>query len=62
VHHFQPRIPFYNLPRCRAAVPAFRDVPPLAIRRSLHSLRLRLVDEAAGRMVSWKEMRALRTD
>lgn len=59
VHHFQPRVPFYNLPRCRAAVPAFRDVPPLAIRRSLHSLRLRLVDEPGGRMVSWAEVRAL---
>jgi acyl-lipid omega-6 desaturase (Delta-12 desaturase) len=60
VHHFQPRIPFYNLPRCRAAVPAFRAVPPLAVRRSLHSLRLRLVDEAGGRMVSWTEVKALR--
>ena len=60
VHHFQPRVPFYNLPRCRAAVPAFRAVPPLAIRRSLHSLRLRLVDEASGRMVSWAEVRAPR--
>jgi acyl-lipid omega-6 desaturase (Delta-12 desaturase) len=61
VHHFQPRVPFYNLPRCRAAVPAFCAVPPLAIRRSLHSLRLRLVDEAGGRMVSWAELRALRS-
>jgi acyl-lipid omega-6 desaturase (Delta-12 desaturase) len=60
VHHVQPRIPFYNLPRCHAAVPAFQAVSPLTIRRSLHSLRLRLVDESRSRMVSWPEVRALR--
>ncbi|RPJ72769.1 MAG: fatty acid desaturase, partial [Acidobacteria bacterium] len=58
VHHVQPRIPFYNLPRCQAAVPAFRDVPPLTLRRSLQSLRLRLVDESRQRMVGWAELKA----
>jgi acyl-lipid omega-6 desaturase (Delta-12 desaturase) len=60
VHHLQPRVPFYNLPGCRAAVPTLRAVPPLTIRRSVSSLRLRLVDEAGGRMVSWTELRAPR--
>jgi len=58
VHHVQPRIPFYNLPRCQAAVPAFQAVPPLTLRRSLRSLRLRLVDEDRRRMVGWSELRA----
>jgi hypothetical protein len=45
-----------------ALVPTFiRDVPPLSIRGSLHSLRLRLVDEPEGRMVTWAEWRALQS-
>lgn len=53
IHHVQPRIPFYNLQRCQDAVPAFQAVPPLTLRRSLDSLRLRLVDETGRRMVSY---------
>ncbi|HSK08945.1 MAG TPA: fatty acid desaturase [Vicinamibacterales bacterium] len=56
IHHVQPRIPFYNLQQCQEAVPAFQAVPPLTIRRSLHSLRLRLVDESRGRMVRLSEI------
>jgi acyl-lipid omega-6 desaturase (Delta-12 desaturase) len=55
IHHVQPRIPFYNLQRCQDAIPLFQAVPPLTIRRSLHSLRLRLVDEERRRMVTWAE-------
>lgn len=62
IHHVQPRIPFYNLQRCQAAIPAFQAVPPLTIRRSLHSLRLRLVDEADRRMVTWAELEARRAE
>jgi acyl-lipid omega-6 desaturase (Delta-12 desaturase) len=53
IHHVQPRIPFYNLQSCQAAIPVFQAVPSLTIRRSLHSLRLRLVDEERQRMVTW---------
>ena len=47
--------PFYGLPECQDTIPAFQAVPPLTFRRSLHSLRLRLVDETGQRMVTWKE-------
>jgi omega-6 fatty acid desaturase (delta-12 desaturase) len=57
IHHVQPRIPFYNLQRCQDAVPAFQAVPPLTLRRSLDSLRLRLVDETGSRMVGWAAAR-----
>lgn len=57
VHHVQPRIPFYNLPRCQKAVPAFQEVPPLTMLGSLRSLRIRLVDESRQRMVSWAEVK-----
>ena len=53
IHHVQPRIPFYNLQRCQDAIPAFQAVPALTLRRSLDSLRLRLVDETYRRMVGW---------
>lgn len=58
VHHVQPRVPFYNLLECQTTIPAFQAVPPLTIRRSLHSLRLRLVDETERRMVTWREVEA----
>jgi omega-6 fatty acid desaturase (delta-12 desaturase) len=58
IHHVQPRIPFYSLQSCQDAVPAFHAVPPLTVRRSLHSLRLRLVDEERQRMVTWAEVAA----
>jgi acyl-lipid omega-6 desaturase (Delta-12 desaturase) len=57
IHHVQPRIPLYNLQRCQDAIPAFQAVPPLTLRRSLHSLRLRLLDEAAGGMVTLAAVR-----
>jgi omega-6 fatty acid desaturase (delta-12 desaturase) len=56
IHHVQPRIPFYNLQRCQDAIPAFQTVPPLTLRRSLDSLRLRLLDESDRRMVTWAEV------
>jgi omega-6 fatty acid desaturase (delta-12 desaturase) len=56
IHHVQPRIPFYNLQACQDTVPAFQEVPALTIRRSLDALRLRLFDEAEGRMVTWTDV------
>jgi omega-6 fatty acid desaturase (delta-12 desaturase) len=61
IHHVQPRIPFYNLQSCQAAIPEFQAVPVLTIRRSLHSLRLRLVDEDRRHMVTWTDFGAERT-
>ena len=62
IHHVQPRIPFYNLQSCQDAVPAFQTVPALTIRRSLHSLRLRLVDADRRRMVTWAGVAAERAE
>jgi omega-6 fatty acid desaturase (delta-12 desaturase) len=56
IHHVQPRIPFYNLQECQDGVAAFQAVPPLTIRRSLDSLRMRVYDEAAGCMVTWADV------
>jgi omega-6 fatty acid desaturase (delta-12 desaturase) len=58
VHHVQPRIPFYNLQRCQAAVSAFQAVRPLTVRGSLRSLHLRLWDDTNQRLIRWREFRA----
>ncbi len=60
IHHIQPRIPFYNLKRCQDTIPAFQSVPPLGLRRSLDSLRLRVWDDTHRRMVSWDSVDAAR--
>ena len=57
IHHLSPAFPNYNLERCQAAIPTFQSVPRLSIRRSLHALRLRLVDEARRRVVTLRELR-----
>ncbi len=56
IHHLGPRIPNYNLPRVYRENPVFQ-VKPLTIRESLKSLRLRLWDEANGRLVGWDALR-----
>jgi omega-6 fatty acid desaturase (delta-12 desaturase) len=60
IHHVQPRVPFYNLQPCQDTIPAFQAVPPLTLRRSLHSLRLRLFDEATRSMVTLASVKAER--
>ena len=57
IHHVQPRIP--TLQQClQDAVPALQAVPPLTLRRSLDTLRLRLVNETERRMVTWGQVKA----
>lgn len=52
LHHVRPGIPNYRLQECLDAIPEVR-IPPLTIRGSLHSVRLKLYDEKSGRMVGW---------
>ncbi len=54
IHHLRAGIPNYNLERCYLAVPAVQKVPPITIKPSLESLWMNLIDEQAGRMVSFK--------
>jgi acyl-lipid omega-6 desaturase (Delta-12 desaturase) len=60
VHHLSARVPNYNLPRAHAANPAFRDVPTLTLWEGLMAVRLKLWDEEAGRLVTWREARRSR--
>ncbi|MBN1222780.1 MAG: hypothetical protein JXB23_05995 [Candidatus Aminicenantes bacterium] len=53
VHHVRPLIPNYNLEECYKSEPVLQNVKPITIRDSLHSLRLRLWDEAEEKLVSF---------
>ncbi len=55
IHHLSPKIPNYMLERCHAENPIFHSAPTLTLSTSLHSLSLRLYDEASGRMVGFAQ-------
>jgi len=53
VHHLQPRIPNYHLPRVLNDHPDLSAVPTLTLWGSLRCVRLALWDEQRGRLVSF---------
>lgn len=55
IHHLAPGIPNYNLERAQREVAALQEVPALRFRDVVHSLTLRLYDEAADQMVGFRE-------
>jgi omega-6 fatty acid desaturase (delta-12 desaturase) len=57
VHHLNARIPYYNLPRAHRASPMFAAVPTLSLWDGLRSVRLKLWDEHAGRLVTFAQAR-----
>ncbi|MGH2893669.1 MAG: fatty acid desaturase [Solirubrobacteraceae bacterium] len=57
VHHLNARIPNYNLPRAHAASPMFAAVPTLSLWDGLRSVRLKLWDEQANRLVTFAQAR-----
>ena len=57
VHHLNPRIPSYNLQRAHDSSPMFAAVPTLSLWDGLRSVRLKLWDEQAGRLVTFAQAR-----
>jgi len=57
VHHLNTKIPSYNLQRAHDHVSIFRDVPAVSLWDGLRAVRLKLWDEDAARLVTWKERR-----
>ncbi len=51
VHHFNPRIPLYNLRRCHFALDAMMPMRRIGWAEALRSFRLKLWDEDAERLV-----------
>lgn len=61
IHHLSLRIPNYNLQECHEADPLFQQVKPITLLGSLKSLKLRLWDENAKRLISFRRARLFRT-
>jgi omega-6 fatty acid desaturase (delta-12 desaturase) len=57
VHHLSAKIPNYNLQRAHEESPIFADVPILTFADGVRSLRLKLIDPDAGRLLTWREAR-----
>jgi omega-6 fatty acid desaturase (delta-12 desaturase) len=57
VHHLNSRIPNYNLQRAHDENPIFHAVPTLTLMDGMRSTRLKLWDEASGRMVGFAHAR-----
>lgn len=58
IHHLDPRIPYYNLPRCHRAHPLMARAPELTVLDTIRCFRRNLYDEEQGRMVSFRSLRA----
>jgi omega-6 fatty acid desaturase (delta-12 desaturase) len=59
VHHLDPKIPNYNLQRAHEEQPLLRSVPSMTFGDGIRAVRLKLWDEPAQRMVTWKQARAI---
>ena len=56
VHHLNPLVPNYRLSSAHDAVQALCPVPPLSLRSGLRAPWLTLWDEAAGRLVGFRDV------
>jgi acyl-lipid omega-6 desaturase (Delta-12 desaturase) len=59
VHHLSAKIPNYNLQRAHDESPIFAEVPVLTFADGVRSVRLKLIDPAGGRLVTWRQARGL---
>jgi omega-6 fatty acid desaturase (delta-12 desaturase) len=59
VHHLSAKIPNYNLQRAHDESPIFRDVPVLGLGDGLRAVRLKVIDRESGRLLTWREVKAL---
>ncbi len=57
IHHLCSRIPFYRLPLCLRQHPEMANVGRITLRQSFACVRLVLWDEAANRLISFRELR-----
>jgi omega-6 fatty acid desaturase (delta-12 desaturase) len=58
VHHLGPRIPNYNLQRCHDENEMFHDVTVLTVASAIKTMRLKVWDEEAKRLVPIRELEA----
>jgi omega-6 fatty acid desaturase (delta-12 desaturase) len=58
IHHLQPRIPNYNLQRAHDENEFLHAAPVLTLWCGLKTVRLKLYDEASGRLVTFRQANA----
>ena len=56
-HHLSAKIPNYNLQRAHDGIPLLRNVPKLSLAEALGTVRFKLWDEDAARLVTWRDLR-----
>jgi omega-6 fatty acid desaturase (delta-12 desaturase) len=57
VHHLNHKIPNYNLQRAHDSHPAFAQVPTIGIADGMRAVRLKLIDERSGKLVTFAQAR-----
>lgn len=60
VHHLAAKIPFYRLPEVIRDYPELKDVSRITLLQSFKCVKLTLWDEAAGRLISFREEKLAR--
>jgi omega-6 fatty acid desaturase (delta-12 desaturase) len=60
VHHLCSKIPYYRLPKVLREHPELGTIGRLTLWDSIKCVRLTLWDEAQQKLVSFREMRAMR--
>ena len=58
IHHLDPRIPYYYLPRCHRSHPFMARTQVLTIFDTIECFRRNLYDEDKGQMVSFRSLRS----
>lgn len=59
IHHLSPKIPNYNLERCHRENQMFESIKAVTFVSSMRTINLRLWDEEAGQLISFKQSRNL---
>jgi omega-6 fatty acid desaturase (delta-12 desaturase) len=59
VHHLSAKIPNYNLQRAHDESSIFHSVPVLGVRDGLRAISLKVIDRQSGRLLTWREVKAL---
>jgi omega-6 fatty acid desaturase (delta-12 desaturase) len=54
IHHLKPRIANYNLQQCHDEMPELQTLHPISLKQSLATLKLKLLDEKAQKMVGYE--------
>ncbi len=59
IHHLNPRVPNYYLGQAYESAEIFQQSPTFTIRESLECVKLTLIDEESGKMVTFRQAEAL---